>query len=239
MGVCHNVSKKELGEEYEKHKSVIPISKNYKLIVLGGDVQNPDGNWTEYNTQDADNLINTLEKVEISKEDCILILNDPRTGQRLKDKLQEKAHTSENTIANEGSDHITKYFISRLKAAGYSNVNLFDFLKGHPSLYKAVLGVLNTATNNTVLISGEATNMISEIIDNLGDANNAIYLYEHGAMNEAHYRHIKNEYNNGRANIITEQGEILKAQNKTTSTLESAASLVAKKILQMLEKKIN
>ncbi len=233
IGVCHDMSKQKLELEYEANKKLIPTAKSYCIVILGGDSQLSDGKkWLYFTPEEAERIATLVFKTANKENQYILVLNGPRTG-------KHNPKTGELNIevhCNEQLDAVSARFIQYFQKKGYKKIQLFDFHHGEPSLYAAVLGAALHAQNSTIWIAGESTSMISENIDSLkGSA--SIYLYEHKAMTETHKRHLQAEYEAGRANWVSIDGEIHYSHSCSFFQSASNSEMVAQKILDLLEDK--
>ena len=115
--------------------------------------------------------------------------NGPRTG-RFDPETKEDA----NFHQKGGSlDPVTQVFMESL--SDKSRVRLYNFEKGGSSLFKALLGV-TSETKGSVLVSGESTSMISQAIDTMPKG--SVVLYNHGAMQDIHEQHMRDEFLKGR-----------------------------------------
>lgn len=108
VGVCHNVRSNDLTREYHQHKKEFPESK-YLAVILGGDIQQPDGNeWLLYTKNSAIALADYI--IANFRDMPIIITNGPRTGKI--DPATKKVRADVHIKGN--SDPVTAVFIQRL-----------------------------------------------------------------------------------------------------------------------------
>lgn len=225
VGVCHNLTKEEVIDEFKKHSFSFPIVKKYLVVILGGDVQMPDGKeWKQYQVNEAEKLSELVLARAQEKNLYIIVLNGPRTGKHNVDgTINEKAHKGE-------IDHVTQTFITSVRAKT-ENVKLFDFQIGIPSLYKAALGAAVLKEGSEIWIPGESTSMVSEAVDIIDN----VVVYDHSAMNQTHRFHIDSEFSAGRVKKLQPNGLIISpALGNKTNTGDSAAACVARETIKAL-----
>lgn len=162
-GVLHSKNFESIQKE-----DTSPIDPNTKIIVmLAGDVQQRDGNWTIYDNNMARGFI---DKLPTDRE--ILILNGPRTGKHI---------MTENGITVDSSAHRTKvdYVTQFIKNSSLGKKwQVADFIYGKPSLLNAALKFCLEHRKTILVLPGESTSMISEALS-LGIKP---VIYEHRAM---------------------------------------------------------
>jgi hypothetical protein len=158
---------------------MIDPSTSY-IVMLAGDTQQEDGSWVSYNRKMLDELLKSLPKNE-----NILILSGPRTGKHLENtnKLDESAHKTE-------TDYITR----TVQAQGIKNWKIVDFKYGEKSLWDSALHFCIIHTNVGLVLPGESTSMISEVLS-LGILP---IVYEHKAMTPGSHKYLKQLQQEGR-----------------------------------------
>ena len=76
VGVCHNLTKEEVIDEFKKHSFSFPVVKKYLVVILGGDVQMPDGKeWKHYQVNEAEKLSELVLARAQEKNLYIIVLN--------------------------------------------------------------------------------------------------------------------------------------------------------------------
>jgi hypothetical protein len=105
VGVFHNLKLSDIEHELDMYRDSIPSSSKYLAVILGGDVQLPDGTWQHYTISDVARLaVQVLDHAQ-KHDQFILVLNGPRTG-----KHDEAGNLDSN--AHRGNvDSVTKSFM--------------------------------------------------------------------------------------------------------------------------------
>ncbi|MBS0185172.1 MAG: hypothetical protein JSS34_02295 [Proteobacteria bacterium] len=194
-GVVHNMHAEDLLKDYTNYKAEIPDAKKCMLVILGGDVEKKEGGtWTYYTPQEAEKLAQYVNGQMKEHPDLfVFVTNAPRTG-RFDPRTGEDAgfHQKGGPL-----DPVTAAFMKAL--SNRDRVKLYNFEKGEPSFFKALLHKVNER-KGVVLVPGESTSMISQVIDNTKFG--SVILFTHGAMHEVHNAHVADEFKAGRVSLL-------------------------------------
>lgn len=233
-GVSHNRQAAISEGVYQKWQAEVPACKSYFGVILGGDAPTPQKQIQQFSVDDAKQLADYV--ITTHTDDCVLVLNGPRTGKYKTPQEEDK------TVHRNGlSDPITAFFGKKLEEAGI-NTTTFDFQYDTPenkdfvSPYNAfdlVIGTLR-ANNGTLLVPGESTSVISEAIDTM--APGKVMVYENSAMNEVHKAHLQSELNSGRVSVLTNYKNIESPKTDTASSTPSATQVIAQKLWETIQK---
>ncbi len=196
-GVAHNRSSEDPLKAYELGKGTFPSScPSYLAVYLGGDAPTPQKVTKLFTEAEAKELADYVAKN--AGESCILVLNGPRTGKH-DASLQEIA-----TAHRDGQlDHVTAAFKEKLESQiAPEKVKIYNFQFGQDLGYNTFDLVLGALLENEgkILVPGESTSVISEAIDVLPAGK--VTIYNNGAMNEIHEKHVMSEANAGRASLL-------------------------------------
>lgn len=232
IGVSHSLSSKTTKETFQQHQtgSLRPWSEKKRplLVVLGGDVQNKDGTWHLYSTEETKKLADLVAL--FMKEyniDYVIITNGPRTG-----RIDSHTKSQDATSGYHHLDPVTLAFSKALEEKGIS-FQLENFVFGQPSQFPVLLGLLQK-TGGLALIPGESTSMISQAIDCLPHGH--IMIFNHSAMGSVHQHHVKSERKAGRAPYWEwcNQKWDLKQIEKNTKNAPHAGYLIAQVLSDQL-----
>ncbi len=231
-GVVHNMHAEDILKAVAEHGKTMPVAKKYMLVILGGDVQNNDGKtWTYYTPQEAEKLAEYVNAQMTSEPDLfVLITNAPRTG-----RFDPATGRDVNFHEKGGPlDPVTAAFMKGF--SDQTRVQLYNFEKGEPSFFKALLGLIQKKVG-VVFVPGESTSMISQTIDNMSPG--SVTLYTHGAMKEIHEAHVADEFMAGRVSLLeaTSDGRyaFIGVQSHSKAPTLSASETVANAIWAMIQ----
>jgi len=233
-GVSHNRHSDVTDEVYQKWQAEVPACKSYFGVILGGDAPTPQKDIKQFSMEDAKQLADYV--ITAHQDDCVLVLNGPRTG-KYKAPMEEDKTVHRNGL----SDPITKFFADKLKEAGI-NAKTFDFQHNTPenkafvlpyNAFDLVVGALR-ANDGDLLVPGESTSVISEAIDTM--APGKVLVYENGAMNEVHNAHVQSELNAGRISVLTGYKNLEFPKTDSSSPTPGAAQVIAQKLWETIQK---
>lgn len=243
-GVVHNWERQDLEESLKEFRGQIPPASKYMVVVLGGDVQQKDGkSWKYYRKEEAENLGRyVVDKMREDSELFVLATNAPRTGKHDPDTGKETdAHQEGRPL-----DVVSQAFEDCIPEAYKRRFKLYNFEfrkeqippeKKKVTLFKSLVAVVKN-TKGRILLPGESTTMISQVEDEIprGD----ILLYAHGAMQEVHFSHVRDEQENG-VSLLTKTEKGYAFEKGLTSfpqgaSLESNAQMVANIIWKEVQK---
>ncbi|MFN8769602.1 MAG: hypothetical protein ACK5Z5_00775 [Neisseriaceae bacterium] len=206
-GVCHNIQVEDLIKEYNLFKKQFLETNKSIGIVLAGDAPDSTNNWFFFTQKEAKSLakyiVKYLDENKIVGAN-LLITNGPRTGKFNTETKKEdvQAHRDGNT------DLVTKKFMDTLDKSDIKNTTLFDFQYGAQTMFKAILGSLeSTESQSEIFMPGESISMISQGLDVLQKT--SMIIYENGAMNSTHKEYVKEVHATGKAKVLTQYKEIL------------------------------
>ncbi|MFU7500572.1 MAG: hypothetical protein ACJBCI_02590 [Candidatus Tisiphia sp.] len=195
-GVAHNMQVSDIESEYAAFKSMFSSFDKYLAVILAGDVPE-NGTYHCYTNKEAEKLANYVSNLALKNNYFVLVSNGPRTGKYDCQNNKELSVHEKDSIM----DTVTPSF-QRVLQENRVPFKLFDFKKGQPSMYKAILGAVLYNKHSLIIVPGESTSMVSETVDMLPAK--TVTVYYNSTMNETHKRHIKNEFNEGRVSIIDE-----------------------------------
>jgi hypothetical protein len=225
-GVAHNRSSEDLHKAYGLGKGTLPTScPSYFAVYLGGDAPTPQKVTKLFTEAEAKELADYVAKN--AGDSCILVINGPRTG-------KHDASLQEITTAHRDGqlDHVTAAFKEKLESQITSEkVKIYNFQFGQDLGYNTfdlVLGAL-LENDGKILVPGESTSVISEAIDVLPAGK--VTIYNNGAMNEIHEKHIMSEAHAGRAPLLLNYQEI---QDVTTGEKQASSKSAAQTIAERL-----
>lgn len=222
-GVAHNMQVADIEADYEKFKGIFPPAKKYLGVILAGDVPENNGKYHCYSADEATQLARYVSEFAKKEDYTVLVTNGPRTGKFDCRKQQElNVHNEDNAL-----DKVTAKFQEILKQNKVP-FKLFNFQKGKPSNYKAMLGAVLYNKGSKIIVPGESTSMISETIEMLPLG--SVSIYYNSTMNDTHKKHVQSEFKNKRASII-EGTKRLDPANKSDqvpypSVSKAAASII-------------
>lgn len=220
-GVAHNMQVSDIESEYGAFKSMFSSFDKYLAVILAGDVPE-NGTYHCYTNKEAEKLAEYVSNLALKNNYFVLVSNGPRTGKYDCQNNKELSVHEKDSIM----DMVTSSF-QRVLQENRVPFKLFDFKKGQPSMYKAILGAVLYNKHSLIIVPGESTSMVSETVDMLPAKTVAVYY--NSTMNETHKRHIKNEFNEGRVSIIDENMH-LHLPNNTRAKYYSASENIAKDI---------
>ncbi|HJD56654.1 hypothetical protein [Candidatus Tisiphia endosymbiont of Ptychoptera albimana] len=224
-GVAHNMQPSDIESEYAAFKSMLSSfdkpSDKFLAVILAGDVPE-NGTYHCYTGKEAKKLAEYVSNLALKNNYFVLVSNGSRTGK------YDCQHNKELSVHEKDSimDVVTSSFQEILQKNRVP-FKLFDFKKGQPSMYKAVLGAVLYNKHSLIIVPGESTSMVSETVDMLPAK--TVTVYYNSTMNETHKRYIKNEFNEGRVSIIDENMH-LHLPNNTRAKYYSASENIAKGI---------
>jgi len=154
-----------------------------------------------YMPEEAKNLAQYVKgQMKMHPDLFVFVTNAPRTG-RFDPKTGKDAGFHEK---GGPLDPVTKAFMEAL--SNPDRVKLYNFQKGDPSLFKALLQkVKESDTRGFVLVPGESTSMISQVVNNTRAG--SVTLFTHGAMHEVHHAHVQDEFKAGRVSLLEPSGK--------------------------------
>ncbi|WP_341757367.1 hypothetical protein [Candidatus Tisiphia endosymbiont of Ditula angustiorana] len=220
-GVAHNMQVSDIESEYGAFKSMFSSFDKYLAVILAGDVPE-NGTYHCYTNKETEKLANYVSNLALKNNYFVLVSNGPRTGKYDCQNNKELSVHEKDSIM----DTVTSTF-QRVLQENRVPFKLFDFKKGQPSMYKAILGAVLYNKHSLIIVPGESTSMVSETVDML--PTKTVTVYYNSTMNETHKRHIKNEFNAGRVSIIDENMH-LHLPNNTRAKYYSASENIAKGI---------
>lgn len=222
-GVSHNMQIADIETDYKKFKETFPAAKKYLGVILAGDVPENNGKYQCYSATEAVQLALYVSELAKKEDYVVLVTNGPRTGKFDCKKQQERSvHGENNTI-----DNVTAKFQEILEQ-NKIHFKLFNFQKGKPSSYKAIVGAILYNKNSKIIVPGESTSIISETIEILPLGSIAIYY--NSTMNDSHRKHAQSEFKNKRASII-DGAKRLDPSGKSELTSDPSASKAAASII--------
>lgn len=233
-GVAHNRSAEDALRAYELGKDTLPaLCPSYFAVYLGGDAPTPQKVTKLFTEAEAKELADYTAKN--AGDSCILVLNGPRTGQH--DANLEKIATAHQ----DGKlDDVTAAFKEKLESQiAPEKVKIYNFQFGQDLGYNTfdlVLGAL-LENDGKILVPGESTSVISEAIDVLPAGK--VTIYNNGAMNEIHEKHVLSEADAGRASLLLGYQDLQalktgEAGEKQVSS-KSAAQTIAGKLWEAVQ----
>ncbi|WP_375318631.1 hypothetical protein [Candidatus Tisiphia endosymbiont of Oplodontha viridula] len=226
-GVAHNMQISDIESEYNTYKSVFSSSDKYLAVILAGDVPE-NGTYHCYSNKEAEKLANYVSDLALKNNYFVLLSNGPRTGKYdCQNKKELSVHEKDSII-----DAVTSSF-QKVLQENKVPFKLFDFKKGQPSMYRAILGAVLYNKHSLIIVPGESTSMVSETVDMLPAK--SVTVYYNSTMNETHKRHIKNEFDKGRVSVIDENMH-LHLPNNTRAKYLSASENIAKSIYSLWHK---
>ncbi len=220
-GVAHNMQVSDIESEYGAFKSMFSSFDKYLAVILAGDVPE-NGTYHCYTNKEAEKLAEYVSNLALKNNYFVLVSNGPRTGKYDCQNNKELSVHEKDSIM----DTVTSSF-QRVLQENRVPFKLFDFKKGQPSMYKAILGAVLYNKHSLIIVPGESTSMVSETVDMLPAK--TVTVYYNSTMNETHKRHIKNEFNEGRVSIIDENMH-LHLPNNMRAKYYSASENIAKGI---------
>ncbi|MCC8372249.1 MAG: hypothetical protein LN568_05960 [Rickettsia endosymbiont of Pseudomimeciton antennatum] len=224
-GVAHNMQLSDIESEYAAFKSMFSSfdksSDKYLAVILAGDVPE-NGTYHCYTDKETEKLAEYVSNLALKNNYFVLVSNGPRTGKYDCQNNKELSVHEKDSIM----DVVTSSFQGILQKNRVP-FKLFDFKKGQPSMYKAILGAILYNKHSLIIVPGESTSMVSETVDMLPAK--TVTVYYNSTMNETHKRHIKNEFNEGRVSIIDENMH-LHLPNNMRAKYYSANENIAKGI---------
>lgn len=226
-GVPHNRERKVAEQTYNEWKKELPACSRYVGVMLGGDAPTPTNQIRLFTKKDAEQLAKYL--AEHTKDECILVLNGPRTGKH------DDNHNVISTAHKNGKlDKVTQHFVHLLKEQLDSKrVKVFDFQFNNKTPYNSfdlAIGAINE-TDGYLLIPGDSTSMVSEAIDNIKPGH--VLIYTNNAMNEIHTAHVQTELEASRASVLENYQAVKTNSPSTSQASESAAESIAKKLKEL------
>jgi hypothetical protein len=239
IGVAHNRQPDVPDETYVKYSSSeLPSCKTYLGVILGGDapMPPPSKDIKHFTKEDALQLADYVSKTV--KDECVLILNGPRTG---KYDENNKEVTTVHRAGN--SDPITEAFQKKLTDDGVKTVKVFDFQHNTPenkkwgvpyNSFDLVVGALRANEGGMMIVPGESTSMISEAIDTLPPCK--VLVYKNSAMNDVHNAHVQSELDAGRVSILEDYQTIKAPAPDSCKSKFSAAQVIAQKLWETASK---
>ena len=209
VGVAHGRSKSDVLEAY--NNSEIPNTSNYKLLVLGGDAPDKDGNIKCF-SQDAAAAISKYVDLAGSVDIVTLLTNCHRTGKHDPNSFEcINRHTQDDEI-----DIVTRRALDSF--SNEQNLLFYDYKTGS-NYYLALLGAVCQQEESLIFIPGESTSMISEVISLLPASR--IYIYDTDSMNESHHLHINSIKSNLKVNhlkLIDNKYELSRVDESISAT---------------------
>lgn len=181
--VAHNMDYQQLDSELKQWKTMIPKAKHYMGVVLGGDADEKNGTIRCFEPNEAIKLANTLIALNKENPTFFLITNSNRTGRYHPETKEIINYHTENV-----ADQTSQALLNALNKASIA-YQFFNYTINQVSAYKAILGQIKQSPQNAILVTGDSSMMISEIVDLLPD--NAIYIAKISSMNETHHANIK------------------------------------------------
>ena len=225
IGVAHNLELHEIEKEYAKFEHILPKADRYIGVILAGDAPDSNGKMHYYTESDAQKLAEYVSNLAIKQNYTVLVTNSPRTGKHNQRTNKEQPEVHQNGVM----DPVTAKF-QEVLIKNKVNFKLFDFQKNKPSFYKAMVGAILHHPSNMIFIPGESTSMISECLDILPGSN--VVIYYNSAMNKNHERHVKSEYDNGRASVLQNM-QLIKQKNDSIQKNSSANQVIAEAIYNL------
>lgn len=199
-GVLHTVHPEDIRKEFESHKQEIPNASHLDMVMLGGDLQGPDGKWRYYSPLEAKALGAYMgEILKADKELFLLVANGPRTG-RFNPETGEEAGFHEKGDMEKGHlDPVTEAFMMAIPENVRNRVKLYNFEKNTPSLFKALLGAVS-AKEGKAYMPGDSTSMISQATQNLKPG--AVVIFDFNGLYDIHKAHMEEENKKGRVDVL-------------------------------------
>ncbi|WP_342272072.1 hypothetical protein [Candidatus Tisiphia endosymbiont of Parasteatoda lunata] len=183
-GVAHNMQVSDIESEYGAFKSMFSSFDKYLAVILAGDVPE-NGTYHCYTNKEAEKLAEYVSNLALKNNYFVLVSNGPRTGKYDCQNNKELSVHEKDSIM----DMVTSSF-QRVLQENRVPFKLFDFKKGQPSMYKAILGAVLYNKHSLIIVPGESTSMISETVDMLPAK--TVTVYYNSTMNETHKRHLNN-----------------------------------------------
>jgi len=156
--------KKSYNQFAEKDK--IPLDSSYVVVFFGGDAPDEGGKMHKITPSEIKNLAAYTSKIALKNNAKIVVTNNPRTK---KEQMEQ--------------------FFMELNKHHVENVVFFDFHAGIRS-YEALLHLIKSGVHSRVIVTGESTSMIDEVIQ---VTNKPIYVLKASNMSGAHTKHIEYE----------------------------------------------
>ena len=222
-GVPHNLQLADIDEDYNKYKSQIAVNEKYLAVILAGDVPDGKDKYKCYITEEAEKLAMYVSDMALKNNYFVLVSNGPRTG-KYDCQAQNKRDVHDQ---NSSLDPITLRFQQVLTKRNVP-FKLFDFKLNQPSMYKALLGSVLHNNNSLILVPGESTSMVSEVIDTINS--DRVIVYFTPTMNQEHIKHVRQEFDYGHASVIDQDMHLQLKENKTSISTTPANEVIAKAI---------
>jgi len=226
VGVAHNLELSKIKKEYTEFKDILPKSDKYLGVILGGDAPDSNGKIHYYTELDAQKLAQYISDLAIKEKYTVLLTNSPRTGKHDPITGKERDGMHNNNLI----DPVTLKFQEVLTVNKVA-FKLFDFQKNKPNLYKAIVGAVLYNTNSRIFVPGESTSMISECIDILPAG--SVTIYYNSAMGNVHERHVKAEFDNGRASTLDSNMQFKNPNHNIIVKINSANDVIAESIYNL------
>ena len=221
-GVPHNLQIADIDADYNKYKSQIPAHEKYLTVILAGDVPDGKNKYKCYNIQETEKLATYVSDIALQNNYFVLLTNGPRTGKYdCQTQNKRDVHSKNSTVVP-----VTSRFQQVLTEKNVP-FKLFDFKLNQPNMYKAILGTVLHGNSSLILVPGESTSMISEVIDTI--KSKSIIVYYTSLMNAAHIKHVQQEFKDGRISVL-DQDMHLQLNSHTQSTPTTSAHDIAKAI---------
>jgi hypothetical protein len=204
-GVPHALSETRILAELKGVDSFrIPQKSRYLTVVLGGDVEMPNGSVQFYTPEEAARLARYVARRASETGSHILVLNGPRTGRYDPSFPGTREERREYPgVHRDGTpDPVTTRFVQTLAKAKIPSgqVTVFDFQWGKPDPWLQTLGLTLSRPGSHMLVPGESVSRISESADILPSGTMTVYL--HGAMNESHKQYVMAEWRDGKFDTL-------------------------------------
>lgn len=231
--VAHNMDYEQLDSELMQWKTMIPKAKHYMGVILGGDADEKNGTMRCFEPNEAIKLANTLIALNKENPTFFLISNSNRTGRYHPVTKEIMNHHTKNMV-----DQTSQALLDALNKASIA-YQFFNYTVNQSSAYKAILGQIRQSTKNAILVTGDSSMMISEIVDLLPD--NAIYIAKISSMNETHHANIKILKSFQKMEKISLNSEAIKLikihpnqKNKQFRAIYSAAAVIAHEVKKLI-----
>lgn len=166
----------DIESEYGAFTSMFSSFDKYLAVILAGDVPE-NGTYHCYTNKETEKLAKYVSNLALKNNYFVLVSNGSRTGKYdCQNNTELSVHEKDRIM-----DTMTSSF-QRVLQENRAPFKLFDFKKGQPSMYKAILGAVLYNKHSLIIVPGKSTSPFSETVDML--PTKTVTVYYNSTMNE-------------------------------------------------------